>query len=155
MPPPRMIASLDSIVLTWSPGDYDAFEIRIANRNPLLDVYEAWRSVYAGKGESSLLLGDLLLDTEYKATMAARNSGGWGAHGPEQKGRTTLLAPALLRPPFELSQLKPTRATLNWIERPFSELPSSLGYTVRTVYVACRVRAYIVVTHKRVRKKDV
>ena len=125
-----MIASPDSIVLTWSPGDYDAFEIRIANRNPLLDTYEGWTTIYAGKGESSLLVGDLLRDTEYKATMAARNAGGWGAHGEEQKGRTTLLAPPLLRPPFELSNLRPTSATLNWIERPFSELPSSLGYTV-------------------------
>ena len=30
--------------------------------------------------------------------------------------------------PFELSNLRSTSATLNWIERRFSELPSSLGY---------------------------
>jgi hypothetical protein len=130
LPPPRLIASPDSIVLTWPPGDYDAFELRIANRLPLQYAYSDWTTILAGKGESSLLVSNLKPDTEYKASMAARNSGGWGAHGAEQKGRTTLLAPPLLRPPSEISNLLPTSARLNWIERPFEELPSSLGYTV-------------------------
>ena len=70
LPPPRMIASLTSIVLTWDPGEYEAFEIRISRFESLTSRWLEWTSRLAGKGEASLLLPDLLRDTTYRTTMA-------------------------------------------------------------------------------------
>ena len=93
LPPPRMIANLDSIVLTWEPGDYEAFEIRFSYAQfqagpPEQYEWQPWISRFGGKGESSLLLPNLLANTRYRTTMAGRNSGGWGEHGSIQGSRT-------------------------------------------------------------------
>ena len=89
-----------------------------------------WEYVSAGKGESSLLLSNLLRDTTYRTSMAARNVAGSGQYGPIQVGRTTLTAPPLLQFPFDVSSVLPTSARLNWFAPPIEQLASSLGYAV-------------------------
>ena len=135
LPPPRMIANLASIVLTWVPGDYEAFEIRVSydifiKGPPERSEWSPWTLRFGGKGESSLLLPNLLADTKYRTTMAGLNSGGWGEHGPIREGRTTLVAPPLKPFPLDLTQLQPTSATLNWYTPLTQNLQSSLGYVV-------------------------
>jgi hypothetical protein len=69
LPPPRMIAALDSIVLTWVPGNlgYEAFEIQVTQFIALSQQWSPWSSIFGGKGEASLLLSPLLLDTRYRS----------------------------------------------------------------------------------------
>jgi hypothetical protein len=78
----------------------------------------------------------LVLASEFRsfrpnsARMAARNREGWGEQGGIREGRTTLQAPRLRLPPFQISEKLATSAALNWYPTPFEQLKSSLGYTV-------------------------